>query len=149
MVSEVKKRSRQEWEDSVKTRTGKRLCRGQTASNCRSANTSRASTNPQLSQWPSMPSISEDVELTNIAAADQVPTLNASQIKGVSGKRLPMASTPKVTEIKGFIPPSATCRVTRSRAINHQSSDTRKMNTTRVNNSNMSYSANKYFNHYG
>ncbi|CAH8659296.1 unnamed protein product [Schistosoma rodhaini] len=141
LVSEVKKRSRLEWEDSVKTRTGKRPCRGHTTSNCRSAKTSQASNNPQLSQWPSMPFISEDGELTNVNGVDQVPTLNASQMKGGGGggKRLPIASTPKVTELEGFIPPSTTYRVTRSRAINNQGSSTCKMNTTRVTNTNTNH----------
>ncbi|XP_018654482.1 hypothetical protein Smp_154940 [Schistosoma mansoni] len=142
LVSEVKKRSRLEWEDSVKTRTGKRPCRGHTTSNCRSAKTSQASNNPQLSQWPSMPFISEDGELTNINGVDQVPTLNASQMKGGGGgggKRLPIASTPKVTELEGFIPQSTTYRVTRSRAINNQGSSTCKMNTTRVTNTNTNH----------
>ncbi|TNN20027.1 hypothetical protein EWB00_005691 [Schistosoma japonicum] len=129
LVSEAKKRSRLEWEDSVKTRTGKRPCRGQTTSNCRSAKTSQASTNPQFTKWPSVPFISEDGELTNIAAVDQVPTLNVSQMVS-GGKRLPIASTPKVAaEHEGFIPPS-NCRVTRSRVINAQFSDTRKMIST-------------------
>ncbi|RTG88122.1 uncharacterized protein DC041_0012522 [Schistosoma bovis] len=139
LVSEVKKRSRLEWEDSVKTRTGKRPCRGHTTSNFRSAKTSQASTNPQLSQWQSMPFISEDEELTNINDVGQVPTLNTSQMKSGSGKRLPIASTPKVTELEGFIPPSTTYRVTRSRAINNQTSSTCKMNTTRVTNTNINH----------
>ncbi|CAH8628248.1 unnamed protein product [Schistosoma curassoni] len=139
LVSEVKKRSRLEWEDSVKTRTGKRPCRGHTTSNFRSAKTSQASANPQLSQWQSMPFISEDEELTNINDVGQVPTLNTSQMKSGSGKRLPIASTPKVTELEGFIPPSTTYRVTRSRAINNQTSSTCKMNTTRVTNTNTNH----------
>ncbi|KAK4476188.1 hypothetical protein MN116_000686 [Schistosoma mekongi] len=129
LVSEAKKRSRLEWEDSVKTRTGKRPCRGQTTSNCRSVKISQASANPQLTKWPSMPFISEDGELTNIATVDRVPTLNASQMIS-GGKRLLIASTPKVAaEHEGFIPPS-NCRVTRSRMINAQFSDTRKMTST-------------------
>ncbi|VDP42249.1 unnamed protein product [Schistosoma mattheei] len=60
-------------------------------------------------------------------------------MKSGSGKRLPIASTPKVTELEGFIPPSTTYRVTRSRAINNQTSSTCKMNTTRVTNTNINH----------
>lgn len=60
-------------------------------------------------------------------------------MKSGSGKRLPIASTPKFTELEGFIPPSTTYRVTRSRAINNQTSSTCKMNTTRVTNTNINH----------
>ncbi|CAH8572616.1 unnamed protein product [Heterobilharzia americana] len=131
VVSDAKKRSRLQWEDRVRTLTQKKLCSRQNTST--STTGSEKVSNPRPFKWPSVQSISEDDEVTKIAVCDRVAP-DSTQVLAGCEKRLPIASTPKLTE-PGVFASSSTNRTSGSRTLatgygNKRALRTHKNNTT-------------------